>query len=227
MNCLECQTWLQRRLDGEATAPTDAVEQHWSECAACREQHAAATQLLDGLKQLPRPRPAPGFAVSLTASILRDRQHRMAKMRRRVYLTVAMAASILVLIFATYWWMPRTNVADPIAKGTEKKVEPPAPKAPDEPPAPKKLEPRNAIASLTDRWVDTTRDHAKVMLVATNLDAVENLPMGPLPALDPGVREAGQEVSDGVRAVTRNARRALDFFARELPMPEMGPQGNQ
>ena len=48
--------------------------------------------------------------------------------------------------------------------------------------------------------------------------------MNELPMIDPSVREAGQEVSDGVRTVTRNARRAFDFFARELPMPEIGEQ---
>jgi len=226
MNCLECQAWLQRRLDGEPVTPTDAVEQHWSECATCREQHAAATQLLDGLKQLPRPRPAPGFAAALAATIVQDRRHRLAKMRRRVYLTAALAASIMLMLLAGYWWIPRTNPDEPlkkqpIVKGIEKKVEPPAPKDPVEP---KRQEPPNVLASLTDRWVDTTRDHAKVMLAATNLDAVEDLPIDKLQAA--GVREAGQEVSDGVRAVTRNARRALDYFARELPMPEMGTHGN-
>ena len=70
--------------------------------------------------------------------------------------------------------------------------------------------------------MDTTRDHAKVVLVAANLDAMEQLPaINELPALDASVREAGQDVSEGVRTVTRNARRAFDFFARELPMPEI------
>jgi hypothetical protein len=80
---------------------------------------------------------------------------------------------------------------------------------------------------LTERWADATRDHAKVVLVATNLDAVENLPgvdnLGPM---DPAVREASHEVTDGVLKVTRNARKAFDFFARELPMPELGEQKN-
>ena len=64
--------------------------------------------------------------------------------------------------------------------------------------------------------------------MAANLDgvnklsAVEALP----PMLDPGVREAGQEVSDGVRTVTQSARKAFDFFARELPMPELGEEKN-
>ena len=100
----------------------------------------------------------------------------------------------------------------------------PAPKAPIEA---KKQEPKSALAALTDRVADTTRDHAKVVLVAANLDTVERLPaVNDIPLLDPSVREAGQEVSDGVRTVTRSARRAFDFFARELPMPEIGEQKN-
>jgi hypothetical protein len=60
------------------------------------------------------------------------------------------------------------------------------------------------------------RDHAKVVLAAANFEGVEKLPVSPQ------VREAGQEVTVGVEAVTRSTRKAFDFFARELPMPAVG-----
>lgn len=229
MNCLECQAWLQRRLDGERLAATEALEQHWSACKVCREQHAAALRLLEGLQRLPRAKPSPGFAQALAATIVQDRKRRQQKLRRGVFLTMALAASVMLLLVASYYWIPRPDQGGlvpnpPIAKNDPPpKVDPAPPKTPEEP---RKPEPRNAFASLTERWVDTTRDHAKVVLVAANLDGVDKLPMDNLPTLDPGVREAGQEVSEGVRAVTRNTRRAFDFFARELPMPEISAHGD-
>ena len=123
---------------------------------------------------------------------------------------MALAASVLVMLFAAYSWLPPDQ---PAPKSQLVKIE--EPKKVEVPPTPKPAEPRNAL----DRMADVTRDHAKVVLAAANLDDVEKL--NELPVIDPGVREAGQEVTDGVRAVTRNTRKAFDFFARELPMPEM------
>ena len=58
-------------------------------------------------------------------------------------------------------------------------------------------------------------------MVAANFDGMDQLPA--VPALDP---QASQEVTGGVRAVTQNARRAFDFFARELPMAEAQTKEN-
>lgn len=231
MNCLECQELLQKRLDGEPIAASETLDRHLSECAACRELHGGAICLLEGLKRMPQPKPAPGFAHDLAAQVIRDRRHRREKMRRRVFLTVALAASVMVILLLAYQWMPRTGPQQKqdIAKEQPKKQLPPkiAPEAKHVAKHVAKHEPRNALTAMTERWADTTRDHAQVVLVGTNLDAVEKLPaVNELPMIDPSVREAGQEVSDGVRTVTRNARKAFDFFARELPMPEMGVQKN-
>jgi hypothetical protein len=231
MNCLECQAWLQERLDGVDLPLTEAVEQHCATCASCREQQAAAWRLLDGLQQLPRPGLPAHFAQVMTARVLQDRRQRQRKMRRRVYVTMALAASVLLLLLAGYAWMPRAphgNDPDiPPVAADKSKPKNQTPKQDDEHPHAKTQETRNPIASLTERWVDTTRDHATVVLAAANLDGMDMLPaMNDLPPLDPDVREASQDVSQGVRVVTRNARRAFDFFARELPMQEILPQGN-
>lgn len=211
MNCLDCQDWLQRRLDGEPMAGTPDVEQHLGQCAACREQHGGALRMVAALQQQPRPMSPADFAERIVGAVLLDRRRRLQKMRRGLLVTMALAASVLVMVVAAYWWTPPDRPAPRqqfVLKVEPKKIEAaPATRA----------EPRNAL----DRMANATREHAKVVLVAANLDGVEKLPVNDLPALDPGLREAGQEVSDGVRAVTRNTFKAFDFFARELPMPEV------
>jgi hypothetical protein len=214
MNCLECQEWLQRRLDGDEDTVPAAVEQHRVECARCREQHNAALRLLEGLKQLPPYPPRPGLAQSVTAKVLHERRQRQARVRRRVFVTMALAASIMLLVLGPYYLMPNLphdvpKAPDPVVKKDDKRPEPPRQDRP--------VEPRDALASLSERIADTTRDHARVVLAAADLDRVG---VEELPRLEVG-RGVGQEVTEGVRAVTSQARRAFDFFARELPMPEM------
>ena len=220
MNCLECQELLQRRLDGERIA-SEALDRHLSECAACREQHGGAVRLLAGLKRVPKATLPTDFAQSMAAQVMRDRRHRREKMRRRVVLTMALAASVLLMLFAAYYWMPGPGHDEPKMFDNTKPVEAPR-KDPVELKENPKPERRHAFSAMTDRLADTTRDHAKVVLVAANLDGMDQLPaVSELPA-DPNV----QEVSDGVRTVTRNARKAFDYFARELPMPEVGEHKN-
>jgi hypothetical protein len=227
MNCHECQELVQERLDGRVIAESAELDAHLSQCATCREQHAAALRLLEGLKEMPKPTVPFGFAQSLADAVISDRRQRRSKMRRRVFVTMALAASVLFVLFMAFYWIPRPQVGPPLVKDSPKKETP-------KEIIPEKLvqkpeEPRSPLTPLMDRWAGATRDHAKVVLVATNLDAVavEKLPavdnFGPI---DPGVREASQEVSDGVRTVTRNTRKAFDFFARELPMPELGEHKN-
>ncbi|MBI1830160.1 MAG: hypothetical protein HYR84_01770 [Planctomycetes bacterium] len=226
MKCLECRELLQRRLDGEAI-PVQTLEPHLSECSACREQHVAAQQMLDALQQQAPPTLPADFAHRMTAQVVEDRQERHDKLRRRVWLTLALAASVLIVMVLAYYWMPRSEnqPTPPIITDNSKKGAP-APRRVDDPKdAPKRAEAPSALAALTDRWVDTTRDHAKVFSAAASLNGVDRLPMPELP-MNPSARDAGQEVSEGVRSVTRNARKALDFFARELPMPELGEDKN-
>ena len=228
MNCLECQERVQKRLDGTVLSSSPDLDQHLSQCADCRELHGAAQQLQEGLRRLPKPKAAADFAKSLAAQIMHDRRQRQDKMRSRVILTASLAASVLLILALAYWWLPGAPPSDPsnkdqFAKDPPKKFVPPIPdvKAPKAPPAPQ------PFVGLPERMADATRDHAKVFLVAANLDAMDKLPaVHELPMLDPGMREAGQEVSDGVRVVTRNARKAFDFFARELPMPENVGRGD-
>ena len=117
MNCLECQELLQKRLNGERVGASAALDQHLSQCATCREQHASAVLLLEGLQQLPKPKLAPGFAQSLAVRVLLDRRQRQQKVRRRLFVTMALAASVLFMLFAAYYWIPRTGPEQPGPKG--------------------------------------------------------------------------------------------------------------
>jgi hypothetical protein len=220
MNCLECQELLQKSLDGERIAASAMLDQHLGQCTPCREQHAAAARLVEGLRHVPKPKPPANFTQILVAEVMRDRRQRQGRMRRRVFVTTALAASVLLILFTASWLLPRsrTDEGQPVVAYDRTRAIPSRndsaePKDPDNP------EPRHALSALTDRLADTTRDHAKVVQVAMNLDGMDKLPAVNELTVDPSVREAGQEVSDGVRSVTRNTRRAFDFFARELPMP--------
>ena len=223
MNCLECRELLQKRMDGEPVGG-EALETHLSQCAACREQHAGAARLVEIMKKTPNPELPANFAASLVAQVIRDRRQRQQRMQRRVFVTMALAASILIVLAFTYAWLPRTRTDDPppnpnlVEKDEKKDKREPEVKE-------IKPEPRTPMTAFTERLADTTRDHAKVMLAAAHLEGIEKLPAVELP-MNPGMREAGQEVTDGVRTVTRSARRAFDFFAREIPMPDLAEQSH-
>src|SRR5262245_5989505 len=102
MNCLECQELLQRRLDGEPLQDRAELDRHLVACPECRERHAAAQVLADGLKLLPRAAPPEGLAQRLAARVLGDRAVRL---RRRVWGGVALAASLLLAAMAGYLWL--------------------------------------------------------------------------------------------------------------------------
>ncbi len=231
MKCHECEELLQKRMDGDGKASSAAIEQHLSECAACREQHTAALRLLDGLKQLSAPKLAPDFAKALTAKVMQDRRHRQEKMRRRVVLTMALAASVMLMLAFAYFWVPRMPPLEPrpnenLAHKKDELKNVPVPKQHEDEKPTLKEEPRHPLAALPERMESTTRDYAKVVLAAADLDGMGKLPVQNLPPLNPGMREVGQEFSDGVRVVSRNASRAFGFFVREMPLPEFAAKGD-
>src|SRR2546423_1857059 len=196
MNCPECQDLLQRRLDGAAPAPDAALERHLADCARCRERHQAARRLLEGLQALPQPVPPANFA-----------------------------AAILLMLLAGY--LNRPNPTDgkpepgPIADSRKEPV-PPVPEK-------KKEEAPPSLAELSGRLADKTLDQAKVLWTAAN--PVEGMPMpvGELPNvadLDPAaqpLRQAKQEMNEGLQAVGPSARRAFGYFARRLALARIPP----
>jgi hypothetical protein len=233
MNCLECQDILQRRLDGGPHAPNAALDQHLAQCAPCRERYAAARRLLDGLRAFARPTLPAAFAAKVVDAVLRDRARRRARVRRSLYVTAALAASILFMLLVAYFRppgdgkpetvpmvevIPRQEVVPPPVDVNKKE-----PEKKDEHKAPN----GDSFASLTGRLADKTLDQAKALLTAAN--PVEALPVGELPnvkELEPAaepLRQAKQDATESLSAVTHSARRAFDYFARELPTSDMPP----
>ena len=93
-------------------------------------------RLLDGLPHLPKPKLPANFAQVMVAQVMRDRRQRQQKFRRQMGITAAMAASVLIALFAAYWWIPRTVNKDQMPKNTiakEEKKDTPPQKVPDEP----------------------------------------------------------------------------------------------
>jgi hypothetical protein len=230
MNCLECQDNLQRWLDGETIADA-ALDQHLAQCPPCRARHIAARRLLEGLKATPHAAPPPDLAARVVARVLHLRERRRVKLRRSLYVTAALAASILLMLLFSYFRQPSGGDGKPdpgplVHEHTPKKdiVPPPKPLVVEKKEKDLKA---NSLAALTGRLADKTLDQAKVLWTVAN--PVEGMPMGDLPnvkELDPAaepLRQARQEVSESVEAVSHSARRAFDYFARELPMLDMPP----
>lgn len=225
MNCLELQNTLQEMLDGAAAPCSPEATAHLAECAACRELHAAAQTLAHGLTLLPKTEPAALLTQSIVASVLAE--HRRAqRLRRRVVLTVGLAASIMLALLVGWLLQP----PQPENKTIVEQKPPPQPEAPKL--AQRAEDARAAVTSLTGRVADETKEQAKLLMaVADSLD----LPMTNLPVLsdwdeplDPAaksLRQATQSIANGIEPITRSARRAFTFFVNEMPMFDI-PQKN-
>jgi hypothetical protein len=220
MNCLECQDDLQRRLDGGHGGDDKGLEQHLAACASCRETHAAALRLQQGLRQLRRLVPPADLGTRIAAAVLKDRAHRRGRMTRRLYLTAALAASVFVMLLLSYSLHNRTEPTG--VRGPY--VAQPKPHVP-QPPADKSGDERQA---RSDSLVERTRDQLNVLIPAI-IDPdvrVDELPsVAELESLDPAaqsLKQAGREVTASLQSVTRSARQAFDYFTRELPVPDVG-----
>ena len=219
MNCLESLEILQRRLDG-ALAPDPALGDHLAQCSICRERHTAARGLLEVLKAAPRSAPAGALTARVLAAVARDRQRRRLRLRRSLYVTAAMAASILIMLAIAYFnRSPQDDKGQP-GPIVEQKKDPPSP-TPDKKHEPEKhrldkQEPPATLAALTGKLADKTLDQAKLLLAAAN--PVEGVPMGEVakvPVLEPAsqpLRQGAHDAGESVQAVSRTARRALDYF---------------
>lgn len=243
MKCLEIKIWLQDWLDAQTPGPEGqrtiepAAQAHLRQCKTCREQFAAAQRLLEGVKLFSRPMPARDVSRSIVAKALKDRVSRRLKFQRRLRLTIALAASILIMVIAGYIFEPkpaRENENGPVAKQdtplpeTRMQEPPKAEQKKDAAPALAKTldEATDTMAALTGKLTDQTRESAKRLFAAAT-PTLELPPMGsgilPDESIDAtaSVLKAGQEISEGIQPVTRTARRAMDFFMREMSTFEL------
>ncbi len=230
MNCLEFHEWLHARLDGTVTSPPAAAAEHLKLCADCRELFDAARRLSDGLTTLSRPESSALLTQSIVAGVLEDRRRRQRSARRRLAFTLSMAAAILLMFLVGRWWSPPKSDGPVIVK-----------KNSNQGPAPAELpqlvrgadEARAAVARLGERVKDQTKEQARVLIAVA--DAFDFAPMANLPGLqdleeplDPAaksLRQATVTVASDIEPIANSARRAVEFFVKEMPMFEI-PQKN-
>jgi predicted anti-sigma-YlaC factor YlaD len=222
MNCHECQDWLQRRLDGAAPARSSALEQHLAECHSCRTLHASGQALLEGLKAVRSPVPPVHLSERLARMVLQDREVRRRRVRLRLGVTAALAASILVMALVGQFLPPLRHSTGSghqrIAKennevgfGTDK--------ADAFPPLGQSIEDaRQAVVSLSELWAERAKKQATILLPA-------DVDVGPIPSmtasLEPAaqsLQKVGQGALDSMEPVAMSARRALTYFLSELPV---------
>src|SRR5262249_23051018 len=101
MNCPECHDLFQRQLDGVAGPEPAALETHLAACEVCRDRHSGVQRLAEGLRLGGRPVPPAGLSRRIVARGLAQRPARI-RFRRSVRLTVAVAAGLLLSVFAGY-----------------------------------------------------------------------------------------------------------------------------
>src|SRR5205823_6868453 len=109
MNCSEFQNWLQQHLDGEPSADGADIELHLSACASCRELQTAAGRLIQALGVQVAPAPPSRMSdqiVSLVLSDITSQQQARKRWNRRLGVTVALAASLILAVAMGYSWLP-------------------------------------------------------------------------------------------------------------------------
>ena len=228
MNCREFEVWLQEALDTGASACPPEAAAHAADCVACRDLHAAARQLTNGLLTLPPAQTSPLLTQSIVAAVLDERRQRLRRVRQRVAITFGLAAAILLLMLVG--WLNQSPTLD---QGKQA-VRPQDPSAPSVPKLAERAdEARGAVAQLTERVADQTKEQAKLLLTVAN--GLDLPPMSGLPVLkeleeplDPAaqsLRHATETVASSIEPITSSARRAFTFFVREMPVFDI-PQKN-
>lgn len=217
----ECQQWLQERLDGQLAPNHPSVVKHLVECPACREWHAAARLLEDGLRRLPVVSPPVGLVDHLMARVLSDRRRRLV--RRRLLAVTSLAAGVLLVVGMGYFWP-----SPPLAP---QRVESPqiVEIKPEPIPAPLSVhktmsEAGIMVAELARKtsgetfspslfsWTDTMIDTPTL----TGTDTLQQTWEPPAQEL----RAVGQGASTSLQPVTTSAKRAVSLFLRDWTTAE-------
>ena len=225
MKCHDYLTLLQSRLDGSALPLSPDCENHLSQCSSCRALRHSGEILLTGMKLLPAPVVPTDFPQRMAALVLRDRLARRHRQRVWMLVTAALAASLLVMVLAANFLLPvsRRGVTsnDSITKENKQRKG----TAPDAVAAPRLAqsvdEARHAFASLSERWTENAQKQTKLLLPTQPIQIARlEGEAGSAFELEPAAKslqQAGKAVADNLQPVAATARRALAYFARELP----------
>jgi hypothetical protein len=217
MNCLECQELIQQRLDDETVA-VDAVdlEHHLTLCQDCRELHAAAQRLSEGLRLLFRPSPPEDLGERICGRVWVARRRRQRL--RYVLAAGTLAAGLLLTVFAAYFY-PRP---EPHLGRQNRLVQGGQPRPIEAPPSIEGSfkEGSWAVVNLTRRLADETMGQTRVLLPDTLPDALVGDTELVQDVLEPpaqSLREVRHGVVAGLEPVATSARRAVDLFLRQIP----------
>jgi hypothetical protein len=247
MNCPQAEELLQQYLDGEPIPDRSNLDQHLAACRPCREQHALARRLREGLQLIAAPAPPAQMVEQIVSRIRQERPSRQ-RLRRRFLAMGALAASILALVLVRLALPDRDSdrtgfsvVYDRVAGlfGRQVVVSPPAgapeietdPVPPQGPPPPTLRESvadaGTAVVDLTRRTADETVGQSRLLLPEPVARPAWPDPEEVPPEVEPAarsLREASQGAASGLEPVASSARRAIGLFLREVPAAEPVPQ---
>jgi hypothetical protein len=216
MNCRDCREFLQRYLDGESVESAQAeLAHHLTECADCRELHAAAGRLKAGLRLFVPPVPPPGLAGQIALRLLTEGKR--VRRSRRAAAGFAVAAGLLLAAFPIYYaFRPAIPPGNPESIRAENTSIAPQPA----PSLRRSVEEASqAMVSLTRRAADETFDQGRILLpiVLPAKDVSEALDMRPVPGpSEQPLADLKQGMAAGLEPVTSSARRAVNLFLREI-----------
>jgi|SRR6516164_4399646 hypothetical protein len=217
MNCLEFHNLVHRRLDGDKPPQSADAAAHLAQCPQCRALQSAVSRLENAIPFLRPPQPPRYLGKQIVAKVL-ARRRQMVQQRIRRWVSVAVAAVVLIAAFAGYsgvFHRPQRVVEKSIATH---------PRSADETQSAslqKNLdEAGSALANLFSRTTEGALEQGRVLL-----PGAVSLP--PLPdalamrsTLSPPVetlRMAGHGVSTGLEPIASSARRAVNWFLQDIP----------
>lgn len=225
MNCHTSHDLLQRGLDGTAIESPEWNE-HLRHCPECQALVAASRRLKDGLRQLTPPLPPPDLAARIAERVLLDRRRARKRQRRRWTVSLALAASLFVVLLLRLDWRGQTSLHPTDNSEATALKEKPRSSPADVPTLRESAEELSgAVASLTSQTAEETMGQTRWLVPKMSSPS---LPKVDLEAIEPPtrpLREAGEGVSAGLEPVANSARRAVDLFLRELPPMETETKG--
>ena len=214
MNCPESKAFLQCRLDGRSNSQMEPPElqMHLAACRSCRELHAVASRLIEGLALMPSFEPPAHLADLITGRVLRGRR------RYRQLLTLVTVLAATMLLALTVYSRKFGSI---VIRGSVGQVAYAPPHSTTSVPINQSaLEVGQAFASLAQRTAGATIDQSRLLMPLVvpagdvSLSRVQ-LPYSQQPANY--FQESALGVSQGLEPVTSSARRALNLFLREVP----------
>lgn len=223
MNCRECRDVLQLRLDGAEAGHSDAATAHLSECASCRGLFAAAERMLKGVAARQAVAVPSTLADRIVAQTTADRTRRLRRSRMRWTAIIGMAACVLVMIMAGQFLTRAPKHSPQTSPPIAERKQPPAILL-----APRAEEARQAVAGLTGRLAEETREQARMFWSVAAIDRIPPMegfdPRDPLDPAKESLKETGRQVSEGFEPVTRTARQAFAFLTREFSVLDRQPR---